>query len=382
MLEHLLLNAEDYSVNYAGQTISMLPKEFHLFQYLYKRRDKVQTREQLLNGVWTNENPSDRTIDDHIYRLRKKLAPWDYVLKLETVWGKGYRLSIKQNENRKNPLKGDKEFVENMHQLIFKYHRFGQGNAIRLLSENKEILGIDIDESLELYLMFVTGNFKGLLTKQGVDEWERLYYLLYVYWYVQFDAKTTLSFFKKALNHQKLPEYLSIEGHLHLFSLYAETGQFNLAYELLKKAVRQIEREQMNDFLPYFRTKELFLYLVDNNSGKIKKSLTELQELLIHNPYLRERGFFSILKGMSFIREGLEKEALAFLTEGVDILRQSGYFPHYLMGIRMILIFVETCSMECRLVKNTFQSLWSDLETQFSLREIEKETFQKLISLL
>ncbi|HBH76986.1 MAG TPA: DNA-binding response regulator, partial [Acidimicrobiaceae bacterium] len=48
------------------------------------------SRLQLLDGVWgVGWVGDDRTVDVHVRQLRKKLGD---ALRLETVWGVGYRL--------------------------------------------------------------------------------------------------------------------------------------------------------------------------------------------------------------------------------------------------------------------------------------------------
>jgi len=62
-----------------------------LLDYFLKRKDRVQTRENLLFSVWKFDTEIEtRTVDVHIRRLRKKMV--DAELKIETVRGVGYRL--------------------------------------------------------------------------------------------------------------------------------------------------------------------------------------------------------------------------------------------------------------------------------------------------
>ncbi|MDP4553545.1 winged helix-turn-helix domain-containing protein [Alkalihalobacillus macyae] len=46
--------------------MEFLPKEFQLLQFLYQNPSQFFTREELLNAVWSREEPTDRTFDDHI----------------------------------------------------------------------------------------------------------------------------------------------------------------------------------------------------------------------------------------------------------------------------------------------------------------------------
>lgn len=85
-----------YTVSQQMDSIRLLAKEFALLHFLYENKDKAFTRSQLLDRVWPLEYPVERTVDDHIYRLRKKLKRWDEV-SLDTVRGYGYRLALREN---------------------------------------------------------------------------------------------------------------------------------------------------------------------------------------------------------------------------------------------------------------------------------------------
>jgi two-component system phosphate regulon response regulator PhoB len=66
--------------------------EFKLLVTLYERRNRVQTRETLLDDVWGIEAAiTTRTVDTHVKRLREKLGPAGRYV--ETVRGVGYRFA-------------------------------------------------------------------------------------------------------------------------------------------------------------------------------------------------------------------------------------------------------------------------------------------------
>jgi DNA-binding response OmpR family regulator len=87
----ITLNDEVLSVACQGHSIRLLPKEFRLFQFLFAHPNRTFSRDALLDAVWPMETPVDRTVDDHIYRLRKKLSAACFPVTLETVRGRGYR---------------------------------------------------------------------------------------------------------------------------------------------------------------------------------------------------------------------------------------------------------------------------------------------------
>lgn len=75
-----------------GREVELTALEFKLLTVLYERRNRVQTRAQLLDDVWgITADVTTRTVDTHVKRLREKLGrAGDYV---ETVRGVGYRFA-------------------------------------------------------------------------------------------------------------------------------------------------------------------------------------------------------------------------------------------------------------------------------------------------
>ena len=77
-------------VTLAGEPVALATREFDLLHYLAEHRGLALSRRQLLDGVWgVGWVGDDRTVDVHVRQLRKKLGD---ALRLETVWGVGYRL--------------------------------------------------------------------------------------------------------------------------------------------------------------------------------------------------------------------------------------------------------------------------------------------------
>lgn len=69
-------------------------REFDLLIFFLNNISHALTRDQILNNVWGRDYyGSDRVVDDLIRRLRKKLPN----LKIETIYGHGYRL-VQKNE--------------------------------------------------------------------------------------------------------------------------------------------------------------------------------------------------------------------------------------------------------------------------------------------
>lgn len=77
----------------AGKPVPLTPQEFKMLQFFVSNRERVVSRDELLNEVWGyNSYPTTRTVDTHIFRLRHKLErdPVEPV-HFRTVHGAGYK---------------------------------------------------------------------------------------------------------------------------------------------------------------------------------------------------------------------------------------------------------------------------------------------------
>ncbi|MCA9522716.1 MAG: response regulator transcription factor [Myxococcales bacterium] len=71
--------------------------ELYLLKYLMENEGLVLSRAQILDNVWGNDsNVNDRTVDAHIYSLRKKHRVISNAI--ETVYGGGYRFRTPETE--------------------------------------------------------------------------------------------------------------------------------------------------------------------------------------------------------------------------------------------------------------------------------------------
>jgi DNA-binding response OmpR family regulator len=75
--------------------VDLTPTEFKLLLHLARNEDRVFSREQLLRTLGGGTvHVTDRTIDAHLCRIRKKLLPCTHGV--EPVYGIGYRFSRKE----------------------------------------------------------------------------------------------------------------------------------------------------------------------------------------------------------------------------------------------------------------------------------------------
>lgn len=74
--------------------IELTTKEYDFIYYMVKNKNRVFTREQLINSIWGYDYIGDtRAIDDLVKRIRKKLMDVNSSLEITTVWGYGYKVS-------------------------------------------------------------------------------------------------------------------------------------------------------------------------------------------------------------------------------------------------------------------------------------------------
>lgn len=89
----LELDLQRYTVKWKGQHVSLTVTEFMMLHALVRHPGHVKTRKQLhQDGYPHDAYVSDRTIDSHIKRLRRKFEEVDAAFdRIETVYGLGYR---------------------------------------------------------------------------------------------------------------------------------------------------------------------------------------------------------------------------------------------------------------------------------------------------
>ncbi len=87
----LKVSLKTYKASIQGEALSLTPSEFKLLSTMLQYRGRVLTRQKLIEEV-QGEGISviGRTIDTHVFGLRKKLG--DHAELIETVRGIGYRV--------------------------------------------------------------------------------------------------------------------------------------------------------------------------------------------------------------------------------------------------------------------------------------------------
>jgi DNA-binding response OmpR family regulator len=90
----LRLDPSSREVSYDSIPVSLSPKEYGLLELFLRNGNRVFSRAQIIDHLWTLDRfPEETTIKAHTRSLRQKLksagAPEDFI---ETLYGSGYRL--------------------------------------------------------------------------------------------------------------------------------------------------------------------------------------------------------------------------------------------------------------------------------------------------
>ena len=89
----LELDPQRFTVRWKGNPIDLTVTEFMMLQALVRHPGHVKTRRQLTREGYPHDNyVSERTIDSHVKRIRKKFEAVDPQFdRIDTVYGMGYR---------------------------------------------------------------------------------------------------------------------------------------------------------------------------------------------------------------------------------------------------------------------------------------------------
>ena len=88
--QHLVADFEAVNISVDGAEIRLTRREFELLRYLVENRNRVLSRDRLLERVWGYDRLVEtRSVDVHVGRLRSKLGTAGK--QIETVVGLGYR---------------------------------------------------------------------------------------------------------------------------------------------------------------------------------------------------------------------------------------------------------------------------------------------------
>ena len=89
----LVLDPDRFRATLKGHDLDLTAVEFKLLHFLYQNPGRIYSRTQLMDRIYSDQRiVSDRTIDSHIKKLRKKIAavaPDDELI--HSIYGVGYK---------------------------------------------------------------------------------------------------------------------------------------------------------------------------------------------------------------------------------------------------------------------------------------------------
>jgi len=95
----LAIDSDSLTTYCKGVELKLTSTELKFLMHLMRHKDKAISRDELLAKIWEHEYAIEtRVTDDTVKRLRKKLIDIDSQVSIETVWGFGFRLGLKNEE--------------------------------------------------------------------------------------------------------------------------------------------------------------------------------------------------------------------------------------------------------------------------------------------
>lgn len=367
---------DTYQIHYAGETIILLPKEFALFQFLYTWKNRAFSRSDLLDRVWPLEEPTDRTVDDHIYRLRKKLQKWSHLLTIDTVRGVGYRLTLKEQQSP-SPSALNSDFSANIQKMLTTYHGMGMGAALQTLYANQQVLGFQMDSFYATYLRFVVGDFRWFV-EDKTSMSDKLFYLFHLYHMTEIDSQKTLEILQWALKNAKsMPKNYQDEMQITAISVYAQAKEWERAKKQLLPAREVVARVNSPGFQLFFQAEETLLYLLMGEVEEAEKVIQRSEEILQELPMQRELGSFTITRGLCLYHRQELAKARRLVDEGLEVLRSTKFVPHLIYGIQMILLFLKDFGYDPEW-EHKYQKMWAKLSEEYQFDYLQ----QKILAII
>lgn len=94
----LTLSPSLHSATLNNAPLPLTPTEFDFLSYMLVHQERAVSRDELLQTLWKMNWQSDtRATDDLVKRLRRKLRAQHSNIRIETVWGFGFRLALEDD---------------------------------------------------------------------------------------------------------------------------------------------------------------------------------------------------------------------------------------------------------------------------------------------
>ena len=361
-------NDERLEIECGDRVVALLAKEYALLRYLHRNANHVFSREQLLDRVWAGEYPVDRTVDDHIYRLRKKLKGIEG-LSIETIRGVGYGLTLRPAVDR-TPSLHDPAVQEAMNGVFARYHRLGQGHAMLALAGQRKELGFELDSFYRLYVHFVQGDLRWFLDADEVPMKDRFYWLLLFHMCADSPRPKAVPCERALRLHA-----MHGEGHremeiLNIADLYASEGRIKDALSTLALGVRTAEDQGLDGFVIPLEVSRLYVELLSGTSElALAGQSAKIATLLEREPHLRELAGYRMIEGVRLLLAGHSAQGEELMQEGVDTFEHSGFVPHRLLALLRVRRILHQSLPGSRIERKYSAILESEYE-RFGLHEL------------
>ncbi|MFC5647932.1 winged helix-turn-helix domain-containing protein [Paenibacillus solisilvae] len=362
------------SASYKGLTITFLPKEYALFSFLYEHAGQSFTREQLLNAVWPMENPVDRTVDDHIYRLRKKAARFAPAVQIETVRSVGYRLVAANGSEEANPLRHSASFSSELQHIADTYLKYGRGDALLMLSQNKDVLGYEAGPASQILYRFMEGDIRFIVDEEPYSFADRAFFLLFLNQLI--DPLQNRKFVEAAVTHQLLPGPWQNElSAMSIISFSLDWGDYKQALDKLTALSAEAEEHCWEGLLPYTANLKLEYAMHGSDRAAIEESILHAEKLLERYPYQREEGQYWLLRGIAIYVDD-PRQGLSWLNQGLELLRKSQFILNLMRGIAMAKGFSKRHDWDKAYAM--LEAEWEKLSKRTGMKSIEERIPQQL----
>lgn len=363
----IIFNQENYSIYYQDIRIQLFRKEYELLSFLYHSGNRAFSRTEILNNVWHNEYPVDRTVDDHIFRLRKKLTPLKDLITIKTVRGFGYAINIKE-QSTAQALLNNKEFNELSSQLMKTYQLYGNGIAIKILQQNNNELGIGDSKEFQQLSWLTSRDLLIIIKDKTISFKEKSLLYLHMYLLSSENIKKTLSYFNQIKDKERFSRINQNEiCYLTPIFLYILDQQ----HEKAMNRIISVNIPSNHGFYPFLQLYKLILLILSVDNQGTQKLMNQLEMFFLKFPFQRELSLFQVLQGVIHINNENILKGKELIYEGLKKAKDTGFLQHYLM-VYYIVLFLLQDKQETPITLQLLNE-WESLRKQFNLDAIKNE---------
>src|SRR5919108_5693881 len=92
VFDSYILDTQRYELSSRGNAIKLRPKVFEVLEYLIRHRERVVSKDELLEHVWPHQFIADGTLNACLMAVRKAIGDSGQAQRcIQTLHGRGYR---------------------------------------------------------------------------------------------------------------------------------------------------------------------------------------------------------------------------------------------------------------------------------------------------